>query len=106
MSRIITGTINVQCDKYTTLENIKFLENDTLFKKLSLMGADMSEYGYSVVGTAEVTITLHDPDKIVGDKVEALRAEAMKVQADATAAVTRITRQINELLAITNEMSA
>ena len=106
MSRMILGTINVQCDKYTSLDDMKSLTNDTLFKKLNLMACDMSDYGYSVVGTAEVTITLHDPDKIVGDKVEALRAEAKKVQADATAAVTRITRQINELLAITNGMSA
>ena len=106
MSRIITGTINVQCTKYTTLEDIKSLKSDALFKQLSLIDTDMSEYGYSVVGTADVTITLHDPDKIFGDKVEALRAEAKKVQAEATAAVTRITRQINELLAITNEASA
>ena len=106
MPRIITGTINVQCDKYTTLDSLKNDANAALFKKLNLMNTDMSDYGYSVVGTAEVTITLHDPDKIVGDKVQALQAEGKKVLADATATVTRITRQINDLLAITNEVSA
>lgn len=105
MPRIITGTIKVQCDKYTSLDAFKSDDSDTLFNRLHLSGHDMSEYGYSYVGTAEVTITLNDPDTIVGDKVKSLQAEATKVQADAQAAVTRIQRQINELLAITNEVA-
>ena len=105
MPRIITGTIKVQCNKYTSLETLRVGSDNALFDALHVSNADMSEYGYSYVGTAEVTITLNDPDTIVGDKVSSLRAEATKVQADAQAAVTRIQRQINELLAITNEVA-
>ena len=105
MPRIITGTIKVQCNKYTSLETLRVGSDNALFDALHVSNADMSEYGYSYVGTAEVTITLNDPDTIVGDKVKSLRAEATKVQADAQAAVTRIQRQINELLAITNEVA-
>ena len=104
MPRIITGTIKVQCSQYTSIETLRAGSAIALFDALHVSNADMSEYGYSHVGTAKVTITLNDPDTIVGDKVKSLQAEATKVQADAQAAVTRIQRQINELLAITNEV--
>lgn len=104
-ARTITGTINVQIDKYTDLKSLTGDESK-VFHRLHFMDGNMSEYGYSVVGAATVTVTLHDNDKIIGDKVDSLRSEAKKIQADAVAAVTKIERKINELLAITNEAQA
>ena len=104
-SRTITGTIKVQlmsCYGPADLER----SDAEVFERISLIDIDMSDSGYAVVGTASVTITLNDADTIIGDKVEALRSQSMKVQADATNEVTRIERQIQQLLAITNSAEA
>lgn len=106
MTRTITGTIKVQISKYTTLEQLQSDDDAAVFDRLNLTDCDMTEYGHSVVGSATVTVTLNDPTTIISDKVESLRAEAKKVKADAHAAVIRIERNINELLAITNEVKA
>lgn len=58
------------------------------------------------VGTAQVTVTLLDHDKMMAGQIEALRKEQTKVQADAQAEVTKLERQIQQLLAITNEVTA
>ena len=103
MPRIITGTVPVQISKYIELETLNDANGAKVFRLLNFTDFAMTEW--SIVGMAQVTVTLNDPDTIVGDKVKSLRAEATKVQADAQAAVTRIQRQINELLAITNEVA-
>ena len=61
---------------------------------------------YVLVGTANVTVELLDEDSIVANKIEALRAQKTQTLADAQAKATQIERQINELLALTNEVSA
>lgn len=98
--RTITGTVKVQLSKYYGLDSLKG-ESNAVFRTLCIMDTDMSEHGYSVIGSAEVTVTLHDPDQIIGDKVKSLRAEAKKVQADAVNRCTEIERQVQQLLAIT-----
>ena len=105
MPRIITGTVPVQISKYIELEELNDADDKKLFVRLNFTDTDMADRGWSIVGTAQVTVTLNDADTIVGDKVKSLQTEATKVQADAQAAVTRIQRQINELLAITNEVA-
>lgn len=104
-TRTITGTIKVQIGKYTSLDDLK-ADDAKLFGALVFMETDMGEHGYSVVGEAAVTVTLNSIDKVCADKVDALRAEVKRVQADAQRTVTGLTRKISELLAITNEVSA
>jgi hypothetical protein len=98
--RTLTGTVKVQVSKYFRLDELD-ADDAKLFARLQFSDSDMSEYGNSVVGTAEVTVTLNTPDTIIGDKVEALRAEAKKVQADAYKRCTEIEHQVQQLLAIT-----
>lgn len=62
--------------------------------------ADMTSEGWSVVGEAEITVTLFSHDQLIANKVDALRAEAKSVRAAATARVTQIESQIQNLLAI------
>ena len=104
-ARTITGTTKVQLSKYNGLDDLRG-DDAKVFKVLQFADSNMSEYGYSVVGEATVTVTLYDNNKIVADKVMSLRAEAKKVKADAHAAVVRIESRISELLAITNEVQA
>ncbi len=100
--RTITGTIKVQLP---SSYGPKDLEGDDrrVFDLLSFTASDMSGYGYAVVGTAEIVVTLNDTDTIIGDKITALRAEKKQVQADATKRCTEIERQVQQLLAITME---
>lgn len=65
--------------------------------------ADFSKMGYTFVGEAVLTVTVPDEKTLVKNKVEALRAEAKSIRAEATAKVTRIEGQINDLLALTFE---
>lgn len=102
----ITGTIKAQLASCYGPQDLRGVDPQTIISRLSFAEGDMSKYGYSVVGTAEVTVTLFDEDTMVGAKVEALRAEATRVQAEATAKVTQIEHQIQRLLAITNEAPA
>ena len=98
--RIIIGTIKAQLSSGYSLEDLKG-ENSKVFDLLSFTTIDMSAYGYTVVGTAEIIVTMNDSDQIISDKIDALRAEAKQVQADAYKHCTEIERKVQELLAIT-----
>jgi hypothetical protein len=67
---------------------------------------DMRPYGYTLIGTAEITMQIVGTDELVQNKVEALRAEKSKVIGDAQNRATEIERQIQTLLAITHDRSA
>ena len=62
--------------------------------------------GYTEIGTAEITITLHDRDEIVANKLGELKARLQQTQADAEVACNRIREQIQSLLAITYQPEA
>jgi hypothetical protein len=98
--RTITGTIKVQVSKYFRMEELNG-DDAKVFQRLTFSDCDLTEYGNSVVGTAQVTVTLNTPDTILGDKIVALRAEAKKIKAEATNRCTEIERQVQQLLAIT-----
>ena len=97
--RIIKGTIKVHLSPAYGPADLE-RDDECVFKLLTFVTSSMSEYGYAVIGTAEITVTLNDTDTIIGDKIVALRAEAKKVQADATKRCTDIESQVQQLLAI------
>lgn len=68
---------------------------------LGYSGHDMTKYGWTRVGTAEIKVTLFDESAMVENKIEALRHEQKTVLADAQKRHTEIERQIQTLLAIT-----
>lgn len=102
--RTITGTIKAQLGSSWGPQDLHRGTQAEILSRISFLVSDMSEYGYSVVGSAEVVVTLMQEGEMIDAKVEALRAEASKVQAEATAKVTGIQRKIQQLLAITNEV--
>ena len=53
-----------------------------------------------LAGSAEVTLTLNDPDSLITHKVDSLKAELKQTQADAEVKCNRIREQINNLLAL------
>jgi hypothetical protein len=76
------------------------LMTDDGIARLFFSNLDMAKYGYTLVGEAEITVALIPTNEMVENKVQALRNEAAAVRAAATATVTRIESQIQNLLAI------
>ena len=58
--------------------------------------------GWTKVGTAHITVTFDDDDEIIGNMVDALKAQKQKVQADAQVEINRIDERIQSLLALPN----
>jgi hypothetical protein len=56
--------------------------------------------GYTYIGEATITVDVPDEKTLIDSKVEALREEIKTTRADATAKVTQLEGQIQQLLAI------
>lgn len=54
-----------------------------------------------LAGTAEVTLTLNDPDSLIESKVESIKTELKKEMAESEIKCNRFREQIQQLLAIT-----
>jgi hypothetical protein len=61
---------------------------------------EMQRHGWTLVGDAEITVSLVDEDQIILNKVDSLRAEKDKIIADAQVKANAIEGQIQNLLAI------
>lgn len=59
-----------------------------------------------LIGRADITLILDDDAKIVDEQIATLRAKKASVLAEAQNEATNIERQIQTLLAITNEVQA
>lgn len=94
----ITGTVKAWATEYSTF-NPRALDK-TRIDSLGFSDGDMARHGWTLVGEAEITVKLMDHDTLIGNKVEALRAEAANIRAEAMMKCTRIEEQINQLLAI------
>lgn len=64
------------------------------------------ESSHVCVGRADITLVLDDPAKITESQLTTLRAQKASVLAEAQNKATEIERQIQTLLAITNEVQA
>jgi alkyl hydroperoxide reductase subunit AhpC len=101
MTREFTTTTKLWLTSHSSLgpENLATLNT---IEGLSLTDLDMSHAGWTIVGTAEVKVSMiSDNDQLVANKVVALRAEAQKIRAEAEAKAVRIEDKIQQLLAIT-----
>jgi hypothetical protein len=58
------------------------------------------ELGYTYIGEATITVEVPDERTLIDSKVEALREEIKTTRAEATAKVTKLEGQIQQLLAI------
>jgi hypothetical protein len=56
--------------------------------------------GYTYIGEATITVEVPDERTLIDNKVEALREEIKTTRAEATAKVTKLEGQIQQLLAI------
>lgn len=62
--------------------------------------ADLSQQGYAFAGNATITLDVPGPKELVENKVAAMREEIKATRAEASARVTKLEGQIQQLLAI------
>lgn len=99
--RTVTVKTLAQMAEYCSLtpEDFETADAERLARALFFYPTLLS--GHTEVGKAEITMTLYDTDKLIDSKVDSLKAQLRKTQADAEVACNRIREQINSLLAIT-----
>ena len=84
--------------------DVSNLSNPDNLKWLTFSTNDLSDYGYTLVGSANVVeCTFLDRNAIQAHAVEALKAEIQTVRAKAENEITKLNEKIQQLLAITNE---
>jgi len=95
----VTFEAQAYIDKFTRLEDV------TNGKRLPLLAQSTAEYweksGYTLIGTATVTIELHTEDQILASQLDALKAQLQTVRADNQQRENAILDQISKLQALT-----
>ena len=85
--------------------DVSDLSNPDNLKLFTFSTSDLSEHGFSLVGSADVgKCTFLDRNAIQAHAVDALKAEIQNVRAKAENEVTKLNEKIQQLLAITNEV--
>ena len=100
--RTVTGTITAWLSAYGHPEDLTGPDAEA-FNSLLFSNADMSANSWSKAGKATVTVEIFEHGELVQCKVDTLRAAQTKARADAQLAEVGYERQIQELLAITDE---
>lgn len=97
----VTYQVKAYMSQYDTLERIAAGKDFPMLTHGS--GGYFEGEGYPLIGTAEVTVTLHSPDEVVQNQISALQAQLQKQRADAYLAEQAILERISKLQAITYE---
>lgn len=105
-ARTVTGTTKVWLTEHALNIGPKELADPRVVSRLSYSDSEMKSWGWTLIGTAEITLHLVGDREIVENRVDSLRAEQKKVVADAQKKSTEIERQIQTLLAIAYEGKA
>ena len=100
------GTLDVwmSSSAYSQPSELQKLDGTELVDLLYFQNADMSSYGWTRVGTAEVIITLDDCKTCTANQVAILQSQLKEMRAEHQQAQNRLMKQIQELLAIDNEV--
>jgi len=97
----INGTLQAWLTGGTSLSDFDFEDiTDNSLATIEYYNGDMSEHGWLLVGSADITVTFHDEDEVLGRQVALLTAAKAKILAKATADATRIEEKIQSLLAL------
>ena len=97
--RTITATVNASVyGGYTTPEELIRQDPDQAVSSVNL-SADVPD-GWVKVGTATVTVTFDDDNKITGNLIDSLKAKKSKTLADAQVEANAIEQKIQSLMAI------
>jgi hypothetical protein len=99
-----TTTANVYLSPYSALDAQSAQRADNI-EHMSVWDDAYCPDDYTLIGKAELTITIASPDTITANKVGALRLELEKDRAQSQMRQNKMEEQIQQLLAITHEAS-
>ncbi len=71
-----------------------------LLREAVFIELDMTDHGYTKIGTATIEFDLIDRDELIDNKIVSLRAELQGVKAEAQVKVQKLEDQLQSLLAI------
>jgi len=97
----VTTTVKAWITQYNSVTP-KELQTPEGIATLIYSNNDMATAGWTLAGTAEITVDVLDINTLVDNKVSALRQEAATIRADSTAKCTKIEGLIQQLLCIEN----
>ena len=106
MSKQAKGAVTVwlSSGSYTRSAELHKLDDKELVASVFFQNIDMSRDGWTRVGTAEVIINLDDLKTVTANQVAILQSQLKEMRAEHQQAQNRLTKQIQELLAIDNEV--
>ena len=88
--------------KYIDLNAIRKSEESGWFM-YSEIDSDMAKYGCTLIGTAEIEITMLDQSNITANAINAIKTQIQDVRAESESKINGLQDKINKLLAISNE---
>lgn len=100
MSKNIVGDVKVWLSSSYGPES---LQSDDVINKLNYANNDMSKYGWTYVGNATISVDLFNTEKIILEKVGALKNEIAKEKATSQLRLNALQEKIDNLLAITDK---
>lgn len=99
--RTVTSKINAYLtNEWVTIDQLFNDEAEQVLNRLCFYSHNCAPNTWVHVGTAEITLTLNKPDDLIASKVESLKADLQKTQADAEVRCNQLREKINNLLAI------
>lgn len=102
----ITGKTKAYITEYSSLRPEDFKSPDgAMVNQFQFYNGTLTPSGWTFVGEATITVELVDPNALIGNKVEALKAQLQKHRADSHVVEKRLKDQIGKLLAISFEPS-
>jgi hypothetical protein len=103
-NRVVKGKLNAfLTNSWQSPKDLEHPEGQKVVSNMTYVESEMKGVGDWVkVGTAEITVTLFDQDKIVEEKVESVKAAMQKEEADHSVRMMHFTDKLNQLLAITH----
>ena len=105
MSKQAKGTVNVWLPSvaHAKPSDLHKFDDERLVESVFFQKIDMSPSGWTRVGTADVIINLDDCKTVTANQVAILQSQLKEMRAEHQQAQNRLTKRINELLAIENE---
>jgi hypothetical protein len=99
--RTVNGKITAYLSEYHNLDELKEDEATSVINAVSFSMHDLTTNGYTVVGQAEITLTILAEDQLLLNKIASLTKQKQCVLAEAQSTATRIDEKIQSLMAIT-----
>jgi hypothetical protein len=98
------NAIKIWTDEYGLINmNVSDLSNPKNETYFVYTNANMTNCGYTQIGTGEIHCTFLTRDEIQKGAIDSLKAQVQEVKAKAEKEVMQLQDKINQLLAITNE---